>query len=492
MKQTVKKIIVGIMAMATFTTFFTGCSSNQPESDISTSTSTSTSSELLPGTPVSDSQFSVQFEYWYDSIKSTFDNKFEPTGETLFSRLPIYRDNNGKEFIVSGREQFYTSPDSLPVNDMVRRLRKEVTGERYYATLHEPAGTIAAKFNALLEKDGARAPETYEERVSSDNKLTLNDSIEYKVFLNNIDTGLTYKTSYRQIELYPILAEHQLAWFKNNGDGTAILRLFTGTGNVEIEIAETPEGLLEFTYPGKVEHGYANKLEFGMMATSFGISPDKIQTLLGYDIDVYSTYINIVTDNKDLVDDGCDVDEDQFYALIDAALTKQAEDTTPTPDPEPAQSTSSSTDPEPIQSSSTTTTPKPTQSSSSTSTSTSTSKPDPKPTPTQSSSTSSSFSSQPSTDPVTRSWNPNAPGNKPGPYGGYYDASGNLHCKKANMPRDEHRAPLISYTDEYGTYIMTYAEKQKAREEERRISAGGQPDDGLTDEEIKDLWGDLI
>lgn len=480
--------------MATFTTFFTGCSSNQPESDISTSTSTSTSSELLPGTPVSDSQFSVQFEYWYDSIKSTFDNKFEPTGETLFSRLPIYRDNNGKEFIVSGREQFYTSPDSLPVNDMVRRLRKEVTGERYYATLREPADKIAAKFNALLEKDGARAPETYEERVSSDNKLTLNDSIEYKVFLNNIDTGLTYKTSYRQIELYPILAEHQLAWFKNNGDGTAILRLFTGTGNVEIEIAETPEGLLEFTYPGKVEHGYANKLEFGMMATSFGISPDKIQTLLGYDIDVYSTYINIVTDNKDLVDDGCDVDEDQFYALIDAALTKQAEDTTPTPDPnpEPTQSSSTTPEPEPTPSSSSTTDPEPTQSSSSSSTSTS--KPDPKPIPTQS--TSSSFSSQPSTNPVTRSWKPNAPGNKPGPYGGYYDASGNLHCKEANMPTDEHGAPLECYYDEYGSHYLTYEEKEKAREEERRIAAGGGKGayDGpkLTDDEIKDLWGGLV
>lgn len=463
--------------MATFTTFFTGCSSNQPESDISTSTSTSTSSELLPGTPVSDSQFSVQFEYWYDSIKSTFDNKFEPTGETLFSRLPIYRDNNGKEFIVSGREQFYTSPDSLPVNDMVRRLRKEVTGERYYATLREPADKIAAKFNALLEKDGARAPETYEERVSSDNKLTLNDSIEYKVFLNNIDTGLTYKTSYRQIELYPILAEHQLAWFKNNGDGTAILRLFTGTGNVEIEIAETPEGLLEFTYPGKVEHGYANKLEFGMMATSFGISPDKIQTLLGYDIDVYSTYINIVTDNKDLVDDGCDVDEDQFYALIDAALTKQAEDTTPTPDPEPKPAQSSSTS-EPTQSSSTTTSsdPEPSQSTSST-TSTST-EPTPKPTPTQSSSSSSSFSSQPTSDlPYGgRYWNPDAPGNKPGPYGGYYDASGNLHCKMDSMPTDDKGYPLISYTTERGIKCLTYAEKQKAREEEERIWAGGDVD----------------
>lgn len=464
--------------MATFTTFFTGCSSNQPESDISTSTSTSTSSELLPGTPVSDSQFSVQFEYWYDSIKSTFDNKFEPTGETLFSRLPIYRDNNGKEFIVSGREQFYTSPDSLPVNDMVRRLRKEVTGERYYATLHEPAGTIAAKFNALLEKDGARAPETYEERVSSDNKLTLNDSIEYKVFLNNIDTGLTYKTSYRQIELYPILAEHQLAWFKNNGDGTAILRLFTGTGNVEIEIAETPEGLLEFTYPDKVEHGYANKLEFGMMATSFGISPDKIQTLLGYDIDVYSTYINIVTDNKDLVDDGCDVDEDQFYALIDAALTKQAEDTTPTPDPEPTLSSSTS---EPTQSS-TTTSLTPTQSTSSSSSSTpeptQSTKPNPKPTPTQSSSSSSSFSSQPSTDPITKYWNPDAPGNKPGPYGGYYDASGKLHCKTANMPTDDKGYPVNSYEDEYGDGHLTYAEKLAYDEETARIAAGGQPDYG--------------
>ena len=60
------------------------------------------------------------------------------------------------------------------------------------------------------------------------------------------------------------------------------------------------------------------------------------------------------------------------------------------------------------------------------------------------------------------------------------------------MPTDDKGYPLISYYRETGAYIMTYAEKQKAREEERRISAGGQPDDGLTDEEIKDLWGDLI
>lgn len=46
------------------------------------------------------------------------------------------------------------------------------------------------------------------------------------------------------------------------------------------------------------------------------------------------------------------------------------------------------------------------------------------------------------------------------------------------MPTDDKGYPVNSYEDEYGDGHLTYAEKQKAREEERRISAGGQPDDG--------------
>ena len=56
------------------------------------------------------------------------------------------------------------------------------------------------------------------------------------------------------------------------------------------------------------------------------------------------------------------------------------------------------------------------------------------------------------------------------------------------MPTDEHGAPLECYYDEYGSHYLTYAEMQKAKDEERRISAGEyNPGVGLTDEEIANL-----
>jgi len=70
-------------------------------------------------------------------------------------------------------------------------------------------------------------------------------------------------------------------------------------------------------------------------------------------------------------------------------------------------------------------------------------------------------------------WTPDAPGCTPGPYGGYYDASGKLHCAKANMPKDDKGYCLISYIDEYGGGHLTYEDMQKYKEIERRISAGG-------------------
>lgn len=86
------------------------------------------------------------------------------------------------------------------------------------------------------------------------------------------------------------------------------------------------------------------------------------------------------------------------------------------------------------------------------------------------------------------SWNPNDIGTTPGPYGGYYDAAGKLHCKDANMPRDVYGFPLVSYHDEYGSHALTYPEMEKSKAEERRIAAGEyNPGVGLTDEEIANL-----
>ena len=478
MKQTVKKVIVGIMAMATFTAFFTGCSGNQPDPDISSSTSTSTSADITPGVPISDSEFSVQFAYWYDSIKETFDNKFEATEKKLLDSVPIYADATGNEFIVSGREALSLTGGQISPNDLYRNLRKEGTGERYYITLEEPAAEIASKFRAILEENNAKAPETYEERRSSDNRLTLAGTLEYKVFLNNIDTGLTFKLSDNRIEIYPDLFKHQLAWFKGNPtESTAVLRLFTGAGLVNIAISETPEGIYEWSYqePGSdtfTKKGYANKNDFAYSEGTFSISLDKIQTLLGYDIDVYDTFINIVTDNKDLVgeDSGIYASIDEINAAINPELNdlKPIEPpiSSPTPTPEPSPATSSSTPtqstPEPSQSTSTSSTPTtPTQSTSSSSS----------PTPTQSTS-----SSPTPTTTTTRYWNPDAPGNTPGPYGGYYDVNGKLHCIKANVPKDDKGYTIISYEDEYGTGHLTYEENLKYIEREQRIDQGGRVD----------------
>ena len=475
MKQTVKKVIVGIMAMATFTAFFTGCSGNQPDPDISSSTSTSTSADITPGVPISDSEFSVQFAYWYDSIKETFDNKFEATEKKLLDSVPIYADATGNEFIVSGREALSLTGGQISPNDLYRNLRKEGTGERYYITLEEPAAEIASKFQAILEENNAKAPETYEERRSSDNRLTLAGTMEYKVFLNNIDTGLTFKLSDNRIEIYPDLFKHQLAWFKGNPtESTAVLRLFTGAGLVNIAISETPEGIYEWSYqePGSVtftKKGYVNKNDFAYSEGTFSISLDKIQTLLGYDIDVYDTFINIVTDNKDLVgeDSGIYASIDEINAAINPELNdlKPIEPpiSSPTPTPEPT--------PEPI-------TPEPSQSTSSSSS----------PTPTQSTS-SSPIASTPTTD--TRRWNPDAPGNTPGPYGGYYDINGALHCKADNMPYDDKGYPVKSYYREDGTHVLTYEEDLAYRRETERIFQGGRVVDNLTEGQ-KDALRDIL
>ena len=113
-------------------------------------------------------------------------------------------------------------------------------------------------------------------------------------------------------------------------------------------------------------------------------------------------------------------------------------------------------------------------------------------TPTTSKPTSSS--SQPNTStPTSPYWNPNAPGNTPGKYkDSYIDVAGNLHCKYENMPRDSYGYPVESYYTETGMYVMTKAESDKADEDARRVLNGEHGDDGLTDDQIRDIWGDLL
>ena len=86
-------------------------------------------------------------------------------------------------------------------------------------------------------------------------------------------------------------------------------------------------------------------------------------------------------------------------------------------------------------------------------------------------------------------WVPDAPGNTPGPYGGYYDVNGALHCKADNMPYDDKGYPVKSYYREDGMHVLTYEEDLAYRLETERIFQGGRVVDNLTDEEWKELFG---
>ena len=92
-------------------------------------------------------------------------------------------------------------------------------------------------------------------------------------------------------------------------------------------------------------------------------------------------------------------------------------------------------------------------------------------------SSSSSSNSKPATSSSSSSGN--------APYGGYYDANGELHANNKDVPRDADGYPVVSFWAEDGSYKMTKAEKDKAVEEENRIWNGGKANTSDID------WGSI-
>ena len=157
-------------------------------------------------------------------------------------------------------------------------------------------------------------------------------------------------------------------------------------------------------------------------ADSFSISPYNIQTLLGYDVDVYSNCINIITDTRDLIDSGSTLKVNSPLELnnyTDVTLT--TEDTSKPIKPQEESSSSSDTLEPTHEPTSEPTTGE--SSSSSSNSNTSSSKPTSQPTSSSSSSsssstggTSSSSTSQPTGTIRTKYFNPDSPGYTPGTY----------------------------------------------------------------------------
>ena len=199
------------MAMATITTFFSGCSGNQESLPPDTS-STSTSSDITTGIIDTDGEFSVKFQHWYDSITKQVENNFIDTGKTLLNKIKIDQDSEGNELIMSGRTPIYMLNGKLFPNDFYRNLRVEGTGQRIYSYLETPAEEIEANFKRVLADANATQTTSYEERKAdiTGNGLALSDNTEYSIYVDNMETDITYRTSDNVIPLYPVLKKLNL------------------------------------------------------------------------------------------------------------------------------------------------------------------------------------------------------------------------------------------------------------------------------------------
>lgn len=528
-KDGIRRTITVTIAAAMITTVFTGCSSKENSSNSSVSSSISmsfsssisssssilqSSSSTTPGADTSTDVTDNSLFHWVEEpagseaavTASEFiaDNNCQVDTDESKYDLPVYT-NGSERYVHAGNLLLSLDEDGAFVNEEDEMLVRHV---------HEPYTDGGAKIYLYRNKKG-------ELRKLSDDNLEDNEDIsKYEdiskrsddfwkvlngrvvvdhnsyvtkvaaegndadipdnalVWYNGITTDIRSKGEMIPLKVLTNDFVNILDYTKNES-GYAF-NLYTGIGTVGINAVQVGNSwVFKYSIPTncKLEHPDVT-LPSTAIAEADGevyVSDEVLKQVFKYFVFAFigvdmgdgntDDIAVIITDNQDII-------KSSSTAAPDSD-TSSSEPTSDTHEPTTSEPTSDTHEPT---SSSGDNTSKPTSSSSSSSTS-NTSKPTSSSSqPTTSKPTSSSSSSGGNTStPASPYWNPDAPGNTPGPYGGYYDANGALHCKDADMPRDSYGAPVKSFYTEDGRYIMTKAEKDAARAEEERIAEGGLP-----------------
>lgn len=331
LKNSIRRAVTLTIASALATTVFVGCTKQEPvDSNTSTtisSTTTAITNDLTPGitdTGVEDS--GIQFKYWYDGDLAVETQKLSATATDAMAltgahfmdieKLPIRKDTDGNEYIISGRTQVYLSHGKMASKDLYAFLRDD-EGYRYYTILPAPVKDLLDIFGARMLASGKTQAATFEERVSSNDQLEeINKGLEYDVFLNNIDIGNTFSESDSMIDISSILQNYSLGCYLADSN---TLRLYTACGNVDIEFIET-NGTYTLKYSTNETYEYVSTDEVGVSDSRVMMSLDAIQRYLGYQVEVYDNFINIVTDNKDILTDDHSIDLDVATEVSDSNL----------------------------------------------------------------------------------------------------------------------------------------------------------------------------
>ena len=506
MKETVKKIIASVMAMATISIFFGGCSKQDTSSNsttitssISTSyTSSSASSSITPGADTSTDVTDNSLFHWVEEpagseaavTASEFiagNNCQVDTDESKYD-LPVYT-NGSERYVHAGNLLLPLDEDGAFVNEEDEMLVRHV---------HEPYTDGGAKI--YLYRNSTNNPGEESIKQLCQDNLADNEEISKNVdkFWNTLGGQVpTEHNPYVVGDKIAAIPDKALVWYNGIAtDAEAIdsmiplkvltkdfmnilsytktesgyaFNLYTGIGTVCVSAIKSDVWTFSYSLPENCKLEQSDVILPSTAISADGndvyVSADVLTQVFKYFVFTFSSVdmgdgstediAVIVTDNQDILKSSQSSDTTDGSSNSDASSDTSDTSDTHEPTSEPTSSSSSSN------SKPTGETSKPT-----------TSKPDTS-TPTTSKPTSSSSSSGGNTStPTSPYWNPDAPGNKPGPYGGYYDASGKLHAIEANVPLDSYGYPVVTFYAEDGSLTMTKADKEAYDAETQRIWQG--------------------
>lgn len=350
LKDAVRKTILAVSLAAVTTSFFTGCNNDQPISSSDLYPPTTQTAEAPPSltddidptdpTTPDANTFSIKFKYWYDNpdVQEAQEKIPNPggddNGETFLhlAGLPIYTDPDGNEYIISGRTPVYLHNGKISSTESL--LLRDESGNKVYAVSQgkEKIAADLATFDKYMSDNKLEQPKTLNERQAQD--AAANESKEIvgnkPIYINNLKTDLTTDSGYISV-MSVFKAVSELGYVNTSAlaDNKLEITLNTAAGFVTVKFNITGDKAAVSYSTGISGTTLDEGIEFKMGTDTILLTPDALEMVLGYDIEVYDEFINIVTDNHDIFSSNTVVDIADLFNAVDNAYDVDADDIDP-------------------------------------------------------------------------------------------------------------------------------------------------------------------
>ncbi len=308
-------VILVVMAMTTLAGCKPDNNSNSSEPDSST---TSTSDTGIEGDPqkeivaYSDETFDMRYKHWFDNPDVADSQKelleLGRSGTSVDRKhlglFQLYEDESGREYYISGRELVYV-PSTMDTHGL-SKMRDE-DGKLHYP--HLTGVTDVAFLGDFSAVTGEQEQSTaFDDYAKVTTFAELKNDVDYQVFINNLKTDIIFNTKDVGISLNDWFTKYNLLSIDNGDYQVRHVYLNTGVGirTVQLEAYSGEDKDWAYTWTVTCLEDAASVVVGGSEISVFGdelyFTPEAIERILGYQIQVYENAINIITDNKDLAD----------------------------------------------------------------------------------------------------------------------------------------------------------------------------------------------